>query len=101
MLRMGDGSVQSGRTSRPAAADFDDCSKFDRGVMLPGMSAPITSRKPIDPTLLASLRQRLGDRLSTSAAICEQHGKDESYHQPHSPDAVAFAASPDADAALV
>src|SRR5438552_9995108 len=69
--------------------------------MLPGMSAPVTARKPIDPALLASLRQRLGDRLSTSAAICEQHGKDESYHQPHSPDAVAFATSTDEVAAIV
>src|SRR5438552_975097 len=69
--------------------------------MLPGMSAPVTARKPIDPTLLAALRQRLGDRLSTSAAICEQHGKDESYHQPHSPDAVAFATSTDEVSAIV
>ena len=65
------------------------------------MSAPVLARKPIDPALLASLRQRLGDRLSTSAAICEQHGKDESYHQPHSPDAVAFAISTDDVAAIV
>jgi D-lactate dehydrogenase (cytochrome) len=65
------------------------------------MSAPVSARKPIDPTLLASLRQRIGDRLSTSAAVCEQHGKDESYHQPHSPDAVAFATSTEEVAAIV
>ncbi|HEY1798744.1 MAG TPA: FAD-linked oxidase C-terminal domain-containing protein [Stellaceae bacterium] len=50
-------------------------------------------RKPFDPGLHESLRQLLGDRLTTSAAICARHGQDESYHQPHAPDAVAFAAS--------
>jgi len=65
------------------------------------MTAPILARKPLDPALLAALRQRLGDRLSTSAAVCEQHGKDESYHQPRSPDAVAFAQSTDEVAEIV
>src|SRR6202023_119010 len=55
------------------------------------MPAPTLHREPIDQSLLASLRRLLGDRLSTSAAICAQHGKDESYHAPHAPDAVAFA----------
>src|SRR5882724_10869671 len=55
------------------------------------MPAPTLHREPINQSLLASLRQLLGDRLSTSAAICAQHGKDESYHAPHAPDAVAFA----------
>src|SRR5690348_2668998 len=58
-------------------------------------------RIPFNPALLASLRQLLGDRLSTSAAVCEQHGKDESYHTPHAPDAVAFARSTDEVAAIV
>src|ERR1700722_8109782 len=57
------------------------------------MSAPVLVREAVKPELIASLRQRLGDRLSTSAAICAQHGKDESYHQPHAPDAVAFVQS--------
>src|SRR5436309_7543813 len=65
------------------------------------MSAPITARKPLAPALLAALRQRLGDRLSTSAAVCEQHGKDESYHTPHAPDAVAFARSTEEVSAIV
>jgi D-lactate dehydrogenase (cytochrome) len=50
-------------------------------------------RKPPDASLTASLREFLGDRLSTSAAVCAHHGKDESYHAPHAPDAVAFAQS--------
>ncbi len=57
------------------------------------MSAPVLVREAVKPELIAALRQRLGDRLSTSAAVCAQHGKDESYHQPHSPDAVAFVQS--------
>jgi D-lactate dehydrogenase (cytochrome) len=59
------------------------------------MTAPVLVREPVNPELLAALRQRLGDRLSTAPAVCEQHGKDESYHQPHAPDAVAFAQSTD------
>ena len=54
------------------------------------MTAIALDRVPFNPALLAALRQRLGDRLSTSAAVCAQHGKDESYHAPHAPDAVAF-----------
>src|SRR5215207_1330927 len=55
------------------------------------MTAAVLERVPLHPALLASLKQLLGDRLSTSAAVCAQHGKDESYHAPHAPDAVAFA----------
>jgi D-lactate dehydrogenase (cytochrome) len=58
-------------------------------------------RAPLNPALLASLRQLLGDWLSTSPAIREQHGKDESYHPPHAPDAVAFAHSTEEVAAIV
>jgi len=39
------------------------------------------------------LKQMLGERLSTAAAVCEQHGRDESFHAPAPPDAVAFAES--------
>ena len=56
---------------------------------------------PINQSLLVALRQRLGDRLSTSGAVCAQHGKDESYHAAHAPDAVAFAASTEEVAAIV
>lgn len=50
---------------------------------------------------IEELRALLGDRLSTSAAIREQHGKDESYHAPHPPDAVAFATSTEDVSAIV
>src|SRR5690242_15232918 len=64
-------------------------------------SAAALAREPLDAALLASLRQLLGDRLSTSAAVCASHGKDESYHTPHAPDAVAFARSTEEVAAIV
>src|SRR3954447_8835304 len=65
------------------------------------MKASVIERVPLDRALLESLRQRLGNRLSTSAAVCGQHGKDESYHAPHAPDAVAFAHSTEEVAEIV
>ncbi len=50
---------------------------------------------------IAALKQLLGDRLSTGQAIREQHGKDESWHQPQLPDAVAFAQSTEEVAEIV
>src|SRR5215469_8015179 len=58
-------------------------------------------RMPLDGSLLAALRQLLDDRLSTSPAVCAHHGKDESYHPPHPPDAVAFPHNTDEVAAIV
>jgi len=58
-------------------------------------------RMPLDGSLLVALRRLLDDRLSTSAAVCAHHGKDESYHPPHPPDAVAFPHSTDEVAAIV
>jgi D-lactate dehydrogenase (cytochrome) len=65
------------------------------------MPASALRRVPPDASLLVSLRQLLGDRLSTSPAVCAHHGKDESYHPPHAPDAVAFAHSTEEVAAIV
>ena len=49
---------------------------------------------PLDPArrdpVIAGLRERLGDRVSTAAAVRELHGRDESWHAPAPPDAVAF-----------
>src|SRR5579875_3309490 len=64
------------------------------------MTVPALSRAPLNPALLSALRALLGERLSTAAAVCAQHGKDESYHTPHPPDAVAFARSTEEVAAL-
>ena len=65
------------------------------------MSALALRREAIDTSLLAELRQIPGERLSTSTAVCAQHGKDESYHASHAPDAVAFAHSTEEVAAIV
>ena len=39
---------------------------------------------------IEELRALLGDRLSTSTGVRDHHSKDESWHIPHRPDAVAF-----------
>ncbi len=52
-------------------------------------------------TAVAVLKQRLGGRLSTSSATCEQHGRDESYHAAHAPDAVVFPKSTEEVAEIV
>lgn len=41
-------------------------------------------------TAIAELQALLGDRLSTSTGVRDHHSKDESWHIPHRPDAVAF-----------
>ncbi|MFM8682047.1 MAG: FAD-linked oxidase C-terminal domain-containing protein, partial [Alphaproteobacteria bacterium] len=53
--------------------------------------------QPVAPSArdaaIAELRARFGERCSTAASVREQHGKDESWHQPAPPDAVVFARS--------
>ena len=51
--------------------------------------------------LLEELRAIVGDRLSLADAVREQHGRDESYHQAHAPDAVVFAADSEDVCAVV
>jgi D-lactate dehydrogenase (cytochrome) len=53
-----------------------------------------------DP-VVEELRALLGERLSTSAAVRERHGHDESYHPTHAPDAVAFPLSTEEVAEIV
>jgi D-lactate dehydrogenase (cytochrome) len=65
------------------------------------MPALASRHEVIDKSLLNALGQLLGDRLSTSTAVRDQHGRDESYHAPHSPDAVAFARTTEEVSAIV
>jgi D-lactate dehydrogenase (cytochrome) len=44
-------------------------------------------------SLFTELRELLGERFSTSEAVRQQHGKDESFHEVAAPDGVAFATS--------
>jgi D-lactate dehydrogenase (cytochrome) len=46
--------------------------------------------RELDAALAADLRALLGDRVTTSRAVREHHGKDESYFPHAPPDAVAF-----------
>src|SRR3954468_8261037 len=61
----------------------------------------VLARAPADAALIAELRDLLGERLSTAAAVCEHHGKDASYHPVDPPDAVAFVQSTEEVAAVV
>lgn len=58
-------------------------------------------RKPVPAALLASLQDLFGERFSTSRAMCEHHGRDESSYDPMLPDAVVFAHSTEEVAALI
>ena len=51
--------------------------------------------------LLAALKEIVGERLSTSMAVREHHGRDQSYHPASAPDAVVFAHTTEEVAAVV
>ncbi|MGE8355318.1 MAG: FAD-binding oxidoreductase, partial [Microvirgula sp.] len=55
----------------------------------------------IPAAALAELSSLLGDRLSTTRSVCDQHGRDESPYPAMPPDAVAFAESTDEVARIV
>jgi D-lactate dehydrogenase (cytochrome) len=44
----------------------------------------------VNDSILAELRAIVGDGLSTSVSVLEQHGRDESYHPPSPPDVVVY-----------
>jgi D-lactate dehydrogenase (cytochrome) len=56
---------------------------------------PEAVKSAFDDELLDVLCQIVGDRVTTAAAIREQHGKDESFHACAPPDAVVFAQTTD------
>ncbi|GAA4013687.1 FAD-binding oxidoreductase [Actimicrobium antarcticum] len=58
-------------------------------------------KKPLPPALLAQLHTLLGERLSTTQAMRDHHGRDESAYGPMLPDAVAFAHTTAEVAAIV
>jgi D-lactate dehydrogenase (cytochrome) len=65
------------------------------------MDAPARRSRPDPEPAIAELRALFGERLSTAAAVREQHGKDVTWHPGFPPDAVAFARSTEEVAALV
>src|SRR3954469_9128311 len=56
-----------------------------------GSAVQEAARQGFDQSVVAELKALLGDRVSTSAAVREHHGKDESYFPYALPDAVVFA----------
>jgi len=60
---------------------------------LPAAMLPAGVRRVPPPAMLAALRERLGERCSTAAAVREQHGRDESPYPVTPPDAVVYAES--------
>jgi D-lactate dehydrogenase (cytochrome) len=68
--------------------------------MVPPVTATALEAGPRDAAI-AEIRALIGDRLSTAKAVREQHGRDESYHAPAPPDAVAFAQSTEEVSAIV
>jgi len=54
---------------------------------------PIAVRRTFPATLLDALKTAFGDRISTTAAVREHHGRDESPFDPQLPDAVVFVTS--------
>ncbi len=54
---------------------------------------PDAASSPVTDTVLDELRAIFGERLSTSQAVRDQHGHDESFHETAPPDAVVFAES--------
>jgi len=59
-----------------------------------------TRSHAVEP-LVQELKTLLGERLSISQAVRDQHGHDESYHATAAPDAVAFAHSTEEVSAIV
>ena len=61
----------------------------------------MTAETRLKDPVLDELSALLGARFSTSEAVRQQHGTDESYHAPHAPDGVAFAQSTEEVAEIV
>src|SRR5437016_7605594 len=57
--------------------------------------------RDFDPSVVAELKALLGERVSTSAAVREHHGKDESYFPYALPDAVVLAETTEEERAIV
>ena len=68
---------------------------------LPEHVLPRTEPRLIPAAMLATLRQRFGERCSTATAVREQHGRDESTYPVTPPEAVVFCESTEDVAAVV
>ena len=68
---------------------------------LPQEALPRIEPRLVPPTMLAALRARFGERCSTAAAVCEQHGRDESPFPVTPPEVVVFCENTEEVAAVV
>src|SRR5947209_2440210 len=59
------------------------------------MNLELRTRRNSSAQTIAEIREFLGDRLSTAPAVCDQHGKDQTWNPGAPPDAVAFVVSTD------
>src|SRR5581483_4722495 len=84
-------AVQGVHPAEPGAHDHD-VQLLDHG----HQSARYRVR--VIDAVIDDLRVRLGDRLSTAAAVLDEHGRDEGWHPAATPDAVVF---PDSTAEVV
>jgi D-lactate dehydrogenase (cytochrome) len=62
---------------------------------------PRLARRPLPAAMLQALRTRFGERCSSAAAVCEQHGRDESPFPVTPPEVVVFCESTEDVAAVV
>ena len=54
------------------------------------MNIQTRTRRNSSAQAIAEIKEVVGDRLSTAASVCEQHGKDQTWNPGAPPDAVAF-----------
>jgi D-lactate dehydrogenase (cytochrome) len=52
--------------------------------------SPAAAQRPLPAPMLAALRARFGERLSTAEAVRAQHGRGESVYDAQPPEAVVF-----------
>ncbi len=58
--------------------------------VLPAAMPQRQGQRRLPAAMLIALRDRFGDRCSTAAAVCDQHGRDESTYPTTPPEAVVF-----------
>ena len=68
---------------------------------VPSHVVPAYEKRPVPAAMRAALQQRFGARCSTAAAVCEQHGRDESPYPVTPPEVVVFCHGNDDVAAVL
>src|SRR5690606_35529618 len=74
-------------------AAVESCASNNRNLSVNAIDPLHSQRRPIPEGFIEALRERFGDRMCTSAAVCEHHGTDESPYETMPPDEVVYATS--------